>query len=300
VSTAKVSVITPVHNRATKLGRAIRSVQAQTMTNWELIVVDDASTDDTPAFVESIADPRIRLLRHHENRGPSVARQTGIDAARGEFIALLDSDDEWLPDKLARQLSTGAAVVACGCFEIVDGIESEFIHPPVENWVEHLHFCSMLRAGSTLLARRDAVISAGGFDPGLRYYEDWDLVLRLAEATPITLVPEALARIHVTGLRSMQAAEPSVRRFLEKHEVAFRRIGNAHRRQVRGQHFQNLAAGAFAERQFGAGAKWLIESFVNNPLQNPIRLAALGLAPIDALCGTSLIAKAAGMRRSKQ
>ena len=150
-----------------------------------------------------------------------------------------------------------------------------------------------------MLARRTAVLSVGGFDPELRYYEDWDLALRLAECGRLEIIPEPLVRIHVGGTRSMVAAEPSIRRFLSKHDTAFRRVGRGHRMSVRGQHLQNLAAGAFAERAFGIGSKWLLESFRADPLQNPIRLAALVLAPIDSLFGTSLIEKAAkGFRSS--
>ena len=99
MSMAVVSVIIPAFNRATILPRAIRSVQAQTMEDWEMFVVDDASGDDTAAAVESIGDARIRVLRHAANGGPNAARQTGLEAARGEWIALLDSDDEWLTEK---------------------------------------------------------------------------------------------------------------------------------------------------------------------------------------------------------
>jgi hypothetical protein len=192
-------------------------------------------------------------------------------------------------------------VVSCGYIVKQDGEEWTFIHPPVEDWIKHLHFRCMLRAGSTLLARREAVLAIRGFDPELRYYEDWDLALRLAENHPLTVLPEPLVRIHVGTPRSMVAAAPSIRRFLDKHDTALRRIGSTHRRRVCGQHYQNLAAGAFAERRFGRGVKWLLQSFANNPLQNPMRLAALGLAPIDALFGTALIEKAAeGVRRTTQ
>jgi len=169
----------------------------------------------------------------------------------------------------------------------------------VDDWIEHLHFRCMLRAGSTLLARRDSALAVGGFDRELRYYEDWDLALRLAEADALTIIPEPLARIHVGERRSMIAAEPSIRRFLAKHDAALRRVGKAHRGRVRGQHLQNLAAGAFAERRFARGAQWLLESFAADPLQDPRRLAALVAAPIDAYFGTAIIEKAAArLRRS--
>ena len=103
----KVSVVIPTHDRAHLVGRAIRSVLAQTFQDFEIIVVDDCSVDNTKEVVQSLADSRIRYLRHEINRGGSAARNTGIGAARGEWIAFLDSDDEWLPKKLEKQLEMG-------------------------------------------------------------------------------------------------------------------------------------------------------------------------------------------------
>jgi len=100
----KVSVIIPTHNRAHLIGRAIQSVLDQTYQDFELIVVDDGSTDNTEKVVNSYDDRRIRYIKHDENEGGAAARNTGIKAARGEYIAFQDSDDEWLPEKLEKQM----------------------------------------------------------------------------------------------------------------------------------------------------------------------------------------------------
>jgi glycosyltransferase involved in cell wall biosynthesis len=106
-----VSVIIPYYNRAHTIGRAIDSVLRQTMSDFEILVVDDASSDEvTVALAPYAGDARVRLLRHAANRGPGAARNTGVAAARGRFVAFLDSDDLWLPTKLARQ--TEAALAA--------------------------------------------------------------------------------------------------------------------------------------------------------------------------------------------
>ena len=113
-----ISIVTPVYNAARWLPETLASVRAQTLTDWEHILVDDGSSDDSVAIVEaaaradssadsslhSIAAARIRLLRMERNQGPSMARNLGIDAARGRFIAFLDADDLWLPEKLARSV----------------------------------------------------------------------------------------------------------------------------------------------------------------------------------------------------
>jgi len=99
-----VSIIIPTYNRAHFIGRAIRSVLNQTYTDFEVIVVDDASIDDTEEVVKNIKDPRIRYIRHETNKGGAAARNTGIKASKGELIAFQDSDDEWLPEKLEKQM----------------------------------------------------------------------------------------------------------------------------------------------------------------------------------------------------
>lgn len=100
-----VSVITPAYNSARYIADAIRSVQAQTLDDWEMVIVDDASTDETSAIVESFSsDPRIRLIQLNTNSGAGIARQTALDAAAGRYIAFLDADDTWKPEKLTRQV----------------------------------------------------------------------------------------------------------------------------------------------------------------------------------------------------
>jgi len=108
---ALVSIITPSWNVAMLIGETIASVQAQTMTDWELLIADDCSTDQTAAIVENHAaqDPRVKLIRQPRNGGPALARQAAIDRAQGRFIAFLDSDDLWLPSKLERQIAFAQA-----------------------------------------------------------------------------------------------------------------------------------------------------------------------------------------------
>jgi teichuronic acid biosynthesis glycosyltransferase TuaG len=105
--TPTVSVITPAYNAAAVVGEAIRSLQNQTFASWEMLVVDDCSTDDTAAVIAAFAnnDERIRLLRSAQNAGPANARNVAMTAARGRYMAFLDSDDLWLPEKLQLQLA---------------------------------------------------------------------------------------------------------------------------------------------------------------------------------------------------
>lgn len=120
-----ISVVLPTYNRAPTLPRAIDSVLRQTLQDWELIIVDDGSTDETPQILAEIADARVRLYRHATNRGVTAAQNTGLDDIHGDWFTVLGSDDEITPDALAVMLEcaelTGATAVTCNCVDSVSG-----------------------------------------------------------------------------------------------------------------------------------------------------------------------------------
>jgi glycosyltransferase involved in cell wall biosynthesis len=120
-----ISVVTPTYNRADTLGRAIDSVLLQTYPDWELIVVDDGSTDESTEVLAGYADERIRIYRHEHNRGATAAKNTGFDHMRGEWFTILDSDDEMVSDALAVMLEyaqrTGATAITCNCMDSQTG-----------------------------------------------------------------------------------------------------------------------------------------------------------------------------------
>ncbi|MEO7318125.1 MAG: glycosyltransferase family A protein [Chthoniobacteraceae bacterium] len=296
-------MILPVYNRAATLPRCVRSVLAQTFTDWELIAVDDGSADDSIRVLESFGEARIRVLRHERNRGPAAARNTAIAAARGEYLALIDSDDEWLPTKLEKQLARlqGGDCEMCGCeyWLVTDGVEQRVTLPEPPSWAEVLHTKCELGNGTTLVLRRECAQAAGALDERLRVYEDWDWMLRLVQRFRYAVLVEPLARVHAGGPRSARAFAAAAEIFLMKHEAELARLGAAHLAWVRGRHFENVAANAFANREQRLGCRYLLKSFAENPRQNPVRLGAFVLAPVDALLGTSLIARAAAWRRSR-
>ncbi len=119
-----VSVVIPAFNRVGTIREAVKSVLSQSHADLELLVVDDGSSDGTMSALADMTDPRLRLLANPRNMGPGAARNTGIRAARGDWVAFQDSDDEWLPDKLAKQLAriaqTGPGCVAAYCGMLID------------------------------------------------------------------------------------------------------------------------------------------------------------------------------------
>jgi glycosyltransferase involved in cell wall biosynthesis len=172
-----VSVIVPVYNGARHLAAALESVLAQEARPREIIVVDDGSTDETSRVVELFWD-RIDPIRQ-DNRGPSAARNVGIERATAPFIGFLDADDVWPPTALRRQLAAittnTTAGIAWGLSNRVIGAEAR---PPRDDWHGRPQWA--LSVGS-MLFRRDVFDVAGHFDPRLRIGEDLDLMIRVTE-----------------------------------------------------------------------------------------------------------------------
>jgi glycosyltransferase involved in cell wall biosynthesis len=204
-----VSVIIPSYNRSTLLPRAIKSVLDQTFSDLEVIVVDDASTDDTRQSVENLKDSRIRYVRHNINKGVNAARNTGIQSALGEFVAFLDSDDEWLPEKLAKQLDRFAevgddvGVIYCGYLTKFQGTGEILATniPQIRGQVfgELLNKCFLV-SGTPLIRIR--CFPEGFFDENLHGCEDWDMWLRISKNYQFDFVPDILAIIYIHGTQN--------------------------------------------------------------------------------------------------
>lgn len=252
-----VSVIIPAYNRAATVAAAIGSVLSQDGVNFEVIVVDDASEDGTAAVVEGIGDARVRLVRHARNAGAGAARNTGIAAARAGLVAFQDSDDLWLPGKLARQVaalraSPDAVAVYCGMLienaEAVGGSGSVYLPDPAQRPRSGALHGALLAANfvstQTLVVHRAALERAGQFDTALPALEDWDFALRLAALGPIALVDDVLVRQRFSDnslTRSLEKRLRAQEMILERHAQALagqpgvlalhhRRIAGAHRR----------------------------------------------------------------------
>jgi glycosyltransferase involved in cell wall biosynthesis len=199
----KISVVLPVHNRADVLPRAIQSVVEQELKDFELIVVDDGSSDDSATVAESFADERIRLIRLERNRGGNVARNEGIRAAKAPLIAFLDSDDRYLPNKLARVVAE---------FERrsdLDLLVDSFIkmQPPGSRKAEAVRrnpvvndrelfrtalFTRRLwKATPAVTVRRDAALKAP-FDETLRRLQDFDFLIRVSDFANCASIDEVL------------------------------------------------------------------------------------------------------------
>ncbi|MBF0522063.1 MAG: glycosyltransferase family 2 protein [Candidatus Omnitrophica bacterium] len=192
-----VSVVIPAYNRAYTLRRAINSVLNQTHQNVEIFVVDDGSTDNTQEIVRNFLDPRVRYIRHPQNLGISAARNTGIEVARGNFVALLDSDDEFLSDKIEKSLkifdraSRRVGLVSSNHYlQSADGRSVVAINEKKLKRVWPMP--------STWVLRRDVFKKIGLFDLRIRASEDTDFFARVREKYSFHFIKEPLVIKYVT------------------------------------------------------------------------------------------------------
>ncbi len=227
-----VSVVLPSYNRAYCVSRAIESVLRQTYADLELIVVDDCSTDSTQDLLKSIADPRLRIIRHEKNRGVAGARNTGIAAARAPLVAFQDSDDEWcvtmLEKQMARRAEMGPDHQVSYCAKIIHGRDNHgnfgsryaaYMPSPDRQVVEGDVLSEILRnaivSTQTLVTTKALLDEVGGFDETLRVGEDWELTIRLARRTKFAFIEEPLVMTYLMG-----------------DSITHRRLSGAHTAQV--------------------------------------------------------------------
>lgn len=189
-----VSVVIPTFNRSKLVTRAIRSVQEQTYSNLEILVIDDASPDDTQEVVSGMSDARIRYIRHETNRGGSGARNTGIRAATGEYIAFLDDDDEWEPTKTEEQLLMlrDYDVVLCTSDEHRRGIDRFGVKTMVD--LDDLRKGDFTAGGTGVLMAKTSILKETMFDETLPRCQDWDIFIRIAKKYSISYINKPLVR----------------------------------------------------------------------------------------------------------
>lgn len=203
-----ISIVIPTYNRYNIVGRAVKSCLAQTYDNIEIIVVDDGSADDTERVIKAFKDPRIIYIRHTENKGVAVARNTGIAKARGRYIAFLDSDDEFGPEKLAMQK---------GSFEKLDPrpglvytnfrleengrMRTEISDDEPSGYLkcgeDHFPTNNAITGPPTWMLDRACLEKIKGFDENLKVYEDRDFFIRIAKLYPVYFLNLPLSIVHI-------------------------------------------------------------------------------------------------------
>ena len=252
-----VSVVIPTYNRRRLLPRAIESVLNQRSVQFELIVVDDGSTDGTESALAKSGYPRIRFLRHDVRAGVSEARNTGIKHANGTYLAFLDSDDEWLETYLERQLGAlnqepeaAVSYARNWAHDCMAGVlrTSNQPTPRGEVYLDLLNGWSP-HGTSVFVATRQAVLEVGLFDKNLHGFQDWDLWLRLARRFRFAAVEDRLVihhqHAHERLMTNADLRIPALEAFISKWEDELRdALGPEHVDGFRNFHLRQIHAAA--------------------------------------------------------
>ena len=213
-----MSVIVPTWNRLRYLREAIESVRAQSYEHWELVVVDDGSTDGSRDYLAQLADPRVKPLVIAHTGSSAKARNAGIRLARGKYLAFLDDDDVWMPRKLERQLTAlrdqSAAQWNYTNYIVIDVDGHQIPRPAGRPWMPYsgwiLQRLLQLRADvstPTVIARRQLICDVGAFDedPAVRLREDYDLWFRIAARAQVVVITDALCAVREHDARSTRS-----------------------------------------------------------------------------------------------
>lgn len=267
-----ISVIVPAYNRADFILRPLNSVCNQSYNNFEIIVVDDGSTDNTASFIKNYKDKRIKYIKHTENRGVPSARNTGIKAARGEYITFLDSDDEIYPEKFEIQLnrlcdlSDSYGLIYCGYSLFINSTEEHVMDIVPE---EYGNICDALLkrcifAVHTPLIRKSCFEECGLFDESLPGCEDWDMWIRLSQHYKFTFVPDILAKFYIHGEQKSTNLKNKIQArkdLLSKHKTLLEK-----KKSIYSLHLRRIGSLYSLDGNRSEGRKYLIKAIVANPV----------------------------------
>ena len=275
-----VSVVIPTFNRSQALLRAVKSVQNQSYQELEILIVDDASTDDTQEAVYALNDSRIKYFRHEKNLFAGAARNTGMDAAQGEYIAFLDSDDTWYPDKLSRQLDVFHSNPDAGfCLGGVlmkkgRGYRERVLYPKLSNRESQQLLIDFLTGKvhvftSAFMFRTCLIKEIGNMDANLRRNQDMDFYLRMINVASAASLEQPLAEFYPNySPPSLDLVEKSNLYLLEKHRDLIDGLGVRNANKIRG-YYKFMHGKRHLERgDFFTGIKWLWDGVKLDPVQS--------------------------------
>lgn len=274
-----VSVVIPAFNAAKTIAGTLSSVLAQTLGDFEVVVVDDGSSDGTAQIAASLGDPRIRIITQH-NHGAAGARNTGITAARADLVAFVDADDLWLPPKLERQVSLlradpRAEAVQTAAYFVDDQLRVLSVRPcldAIDSLARSLRFENLPAFASSVLVRRRCLLEIGMFDPDLVILEDWDLALRLSRRASLRGIEEPLVlyRVHPgnrsrnVGIHIAPGATILQRLFSDPDlPPDIRRM----RRRAYGSFYRMLAGGYVNAGSLDISMRWALRAVAQDPRQ---------------------------------
>lgn len=300
-----ISIITPAYNRANTLPRAIDSVLHQTHTDWELIIIDDYSTDKTPEILGHFDDSRIRVLRNEKNCERSFSRNRGIAMASGKLTCFLDSDDEWLPNHLAVHAAawdrSDASIGACfsQILRVRDGQESPEPLPTLDKFCSDAEYSLVKQPAPSSWSVRTELLREFPFDKRLYVNEDVVVLTKIAARYRLHRLPEFTAKYHMHGSNTHQEGKDTLTPQIRAMKILFadpkvRETVPESTRRAKLLHLRHYrAAAAYKWLPRGSAAVYLLTFLIRYPnhRQNRAKLYLL----LNRLPGVGSIAR---VRRS--
>jgi len=269
----KISVVIPTYNRERFLKRAIESVLNQTFQDFELIIVDDGSTDKTKEVVDSFQSNKIKYIYQKNSGGAAFPKNTGIKIAQGEYIAILDSDDEWLPEKLEKQIGffeKHSEISVVGCNFLING-QKEYKVPKYKNVFKQMLITDNMGPGSIMIYRREVFNKVGLFDENLKSGQDKEMRIRLAQEYKFGFIDKPLVNYYIghnnissSGL-SIEKRERDWQYIFEKYRKYYQADKKLYSDKLRYDGTRYMLLG------FSAKAK---ESFCASIKKNPLNIKA--------------------------
>ena len=259
-----VSIIIPTYNRAGLLKKSINSVLNQTFKNFEVIIVDDGSTDNTENVIKSFNNSKIRYIKNKKNIGAATARNIGIKTAKGKFIAFQDSDDEWLPKKLKKQVEILTAhqnnnIVYTGFWRIKDNRKT-YIPLNRVKCKEGNIYKELLEGNfistQTLLMKRECFEKAGMFDENLPRFQDWELVLRLSKHYDFKFIDKPLALCYYTPKSISTDSDALLKAFKIIKEKYFKDLNN----KLLAKHYFRVGNTLCLDKKFKSGRSYFVKA----------------------------------------
>ncbi|MGG3690175.1 glycosyltransferase family 2 protein [Caldifermentibacillus hisashii] len=266
-----VSVIIPTYNRANLILQAVKSVLNQTYKNFEIIIVDDGSSDNTEDVINVIHDNRIRYIKHAINKGASAARNTGIREAKGKYIAFQDSDDHWLPDKLEKQVKRientpdHVGAVFGGYWIIGKGNEKRYFPEQVikDGNIFHTLLKGNVVGMPVVMIKKICFDKVGYFNETLPALEDWELLLRISRDYEFLYINEPLVTVYETENSISMHMENTVKAWKYIFDKYLDIISADH--TTLALHYYTLGKYLIRSGNFSGGRKLIFKAVKTNP-----------------------------------
>ncbi|MCX9085637.1 MAG: glycosyltransferase [Candidatus Methanoperedens sp.] len=277
-----ISVIIPTYDRANLVGRSIQSVLNQTYRDLELIIVDDASKDNTEDVIKSFNDERIKYIRHEKNKGGSAARNTGINLAKGGFLAFLDSDDEWFPEKLEKQMNvfqnalSNVGVVYTGYYWIGNNVKT--YTPPdriiqKDGNIQEALLKENFITTSAALVKKECFEKLGSFDEKFPALQDWELFIRFSKYYCFRCIDEPLVRLYYqsTSISSDHKARTrALELIIEKHFEDLKKY-----KPTLATHYVSIGRQWYYNGNKYKGIKYYLKAIKTNPISMGLLLSII-------------------------